>query len=301
MSYSQIIKKKFHLNQIQLFHLYKKYFKKYSDSFFLENNILFIKNNSLVYTLDLNKGTLENFYFITISPNNNSILKSDKINIRLLFPLKNSFNIFSKRSIYNFSWNIIGTYSEYYHINEKNFQIFLKSNLNFSNLIYEIYYTIYFNSSTNNINNFLTKKKIQDLNMKIFIINKKNINIKFKSLVHVKFIMDKFINPLITKRIFGLQGLKYFEKNDLKINTSKFLTLNSTFGEAIYINVTREKLFLIINPEIIYKIENKRGFSDSLIQCSKQIISIGSGNLIKSIYLKKKRNIYRRDDNNRNF
>uniref|UniRef100_A0A7S2XCX9 Uncharacterized protein n=1 Tax=Lotharella oceanica TaxID=641309 RepID=A0A7S2XCX9_9EUKA len=172
MSYSQIIKKKFHLNQIQLFHLYKKYFKKYSDSFFLENNILFIKNNSLVYTLDLNKGTLENFYFITISPNNNSILKSDKINIRLLFPLKNSFNIFSKRSIYNFSWNIIGTYSEYYHINEKNFQIFLKSNLNFSNLIYEIYYTIYFNSSTNNINNFLTKKKIQDLNMKIFIINK---------------------------------------------------------------------------------------------------------------------------------
>mmetsp|Transcript_28098 Transcript_28098/g.52475 ORF Transcript_28098/g.52475 Transcript_28098/m.52475 type:complete len:117 (+) Transcript_28098:640-990(+) len=100
--------------------------------------------------------------------------------------------------------------------------------------------------------------------------------------------MDKFINPLITKRIFGLQGLKYFEKNDLKINTSKFLTLNSTFGEAIYINVTREKLFLIINPEIIYKIENKRGFSDSLIQCSKQIISIGSGNLIKSIYLKKK-------------
>ena len=45
-------------------------------------------------------------------------------------------------------------------------------------------------------------------------------------------------------------------------------------------------MFLIINPKIIYKIENKRGFSDSLIQNSEKIVSIGSGNIIKNIYLK---------------
>jgi len=287
MTYNQTMKKKFHLSQIQLFHIYKKYFKKHSDSLFIKNNVLFIKYNTVVYSVDLKKGTIENFYFINFSKINNNILKSDKLNICLLFPLKNSFNIFSKRSIYNFSWNIIGTYTSFNDSDEKKFQIFLKSNLNFYNLMYEVYYKIKFNSNSNFINAVLPKKTIQDLNIKIFIVNKQTVDIKFKSLINIKFIMDKFINSLITKRVFGLQGLKYFEKNGLKINTSKFLILNDTYSESVYINVTREKLFLIINPRIIYKIENKRGFSDLLIQNSEKIISIGSGNIIKNICLKK--------------
>nr|BAS01490.1 hypothetical protein [Lotharella vacuolata] len=300
MNYNQIIKKKFHLQQIQLFYIHNKYFKKYSNFFFLKNQRLFINNNSYIYIFDLKKGSLKNFYFVNFSKINNKTLHSDKLNIRLFFPLKNSFNIFNKKSIYNFSWNIIGTQSSFKNTHEKKFQIFLKSNLNFYNLIYEVYYTINFDSKFNNALELTLRRKIQNLNIKFFIINKRIkkyfieiINIKFKSLISMNFTLENHYNSFITKKIFGLQGLKYFEKNELKINTTKFLTLNSLnlknldfFVESIFMNVTREKLFLIINPKIIYKIENRRGFLDFLIQHSGQLVSISSGSLVKNICLK---------------
>lgn len=125
------------------------------------------------------------------------------------------------------------------------------------------------------------------MDAKFFVINKKVITIKFKSLINIRFVSSKYPDSPITKRIFGLQGLKYFEKQGLKINTSKFFLLQNKNIEALFLDVVKERLFLIINPKLIYKIENKKGFLDLLVQHSDEAISIGSGNLIKNTILEK--------------
>lgn len=91
-----------------------------------------------------------------------------------------------------------------------------------------------FDSTFDYMNDLLLTKTIQKLNMKIFVVNKRiytnniePVDIKFKSLINIKFILGNRSNSLINKRIFGLQGLKHFEKGELKINISKFLILNS--------------------------------------------------------------------------
>jgi hypothetical protein len=277
--------------------LFQKYFVKVIDNMPFGNRVR-IEKNEIEYLnkdielfINLKDGKFK-FYF----PKIKNVGISKKSILYLKTPLKNNINIFNSSSFFRYNWKPV--YLSY-NLGLKNLN-FIKITLSNNHLPNDIFYKIYYTcdvkrSSFERVEKNISFNKIESnntkMNISLILVNHNYFSMYFKTLILIN--LDKSNSDLFNiNRIFGLQGLKYFECKEklqtslLKINSNTFIR-SSNKKDMIFLDAYKNNIFFGQTNIGLVSIQIVRGFSDLYIKHNNsKAMSLGIGNLLQNVKLR---------------
>jgi len=277
--------------------LFQKHFLKVIDNTRFGNRIK-IEKNKIEYInkeiklfINLKEGKFR-FYF----PKIENVGFSKKCMLYLKTPLKNNINIFNSSSFFRYDWKPV--YLSY-NLGLKNLN-FIKITLSNNHLPNDIFYKIYYTcdikrSCFERMEKNITYNKIESnntkMNISLILVNYNYFSMYFKTLILLN--LDKSNSDLSKiNRIFGLQGLKYFEYKEklqassLKINSTTFIR-SSNKKDMLFLDAYKNNIFFGEIDIGLVSIQIVRGFLDLYIKHNNsKAMSLGIGNLLQNIKLR---------------